>query len=87
VKSVGEVVVSVRPVCVFANGPDGEIEVLRWRQAARAVMVLLSLPGLPAGQIAVLLECHSATVRRRIGIRARLLRARNCVYNPTCNGR
>jgi hypothetical protein len=45
----GEVVVSMRPVCVFAKGPGEEIERLRadlrdrWRQAARAVMVQLSL--------------------------------------------
>ncbi len=39
----------------------------RWRQAARAVMVLLSLQGLSAAQIAVLLDCHPATVRRWIG--------------------
>jgi hypothetical protein len=51
----GEVVVSMRPVRVFANSPDSEIERLRaelrgrWRQAARAVMVLLSVQGLPAG--------------------------------------
>jgi hypothetical protein len=63
----------MRPVCVFAKGPREEIEQLRadlrgrWRQAARAVMVLLSLHGLPAAQIAVLLECHPATVRRWIG--------------------
>src|SRR5215813_13804886 len=69
----GEVVVSMRPVCVFANGPGSEIEWLRadlrgrWRQAARAVMVLLSLQGLSAAQIAVLLDCHPATVRRWIG--------------------
>jgi transposase len=63
----------MRPVCVFAKGPGSEIEQLRaslrgrWRQAARAVMVLLSLQGLSAAQIAVLLECHPATVRRWIG--------------------
>ncbi len=63
----------MRPVCVFAKGPGEEIERLRadlrgqWRQASRAVMVLLSLQGLPAAQIAVLLECHPATVRRWIG--------------------
>src|SRR5262249_25992358 len=68
----GEVVVSMRPVCVFAKGPGEEIERLRadlrgrWRQASRAVMVLLSLHGLPAAQIAGLLECHPATVRRWI---------------------
>ena len=49
----GEVVISMRPVSVFANGPESEIEQLqaalqgRWRQATRAVMVLLSLHGLP----------------------------------------
>jgi hypothetical protein len=63
----------MRPVCVFAKGSGSEIEQLRaslrgrWRQAARAVMVQLSLQGLPAAQIAVLLECHPATVRRWIG--------------------
>jgi transposase len=60
----------MRPVCVFANAPSSEIEQLRndlrgrWRQPARAVMVLLSLQGLPPAQIAGLLECHPATVRR-----------------------
>jgi hypothetical protein len=50
----------MRPVSVFAKGPGGEIEQLeadlhgRWRQAARAVMVLLSLHGLPPAQIAAL---------------------------------
>ncbi len=39
----------------------------RWRQATRVMMVLLSLHGLPAAQIAALLECHPATVRRWIG--------------------
>src|SRR5215831_9491558 len=63
----------MRPVCVCAKGPGSEIEQLRaclrsrWRQAARAVIVLLPLQGLPAAQIAVLLECHPATVRRWIG--------------------
>ena len=63
----------MRPVCVLAKGPGSEIEQLRaclrgrWRQAARAVMVQLSLQGLSAAQIAVLLECHPATVRRWIG--------------------
>src|SRR6185437_1206818 len=48
----------MRPVSVFAKGPGSEIEQLRaqlqgrWRQAARAVMVLLSLHGLPPSQIA-----------------------------------
>ena len=62
----------MRPVSVSANGPGSEIERLeadlrgRWRQATRAVMVLLSLHGLPAPQIAELLDCHPATVRRWI---------------------
>src|SRR5215472_13289330 len=59
----GEVVVSMRPVSVFAKGPGSQIEELRgdlqgrWRQAARAVMVLLSAHGLPPSQIAELLDC------------------------------
>jgi hypothetical protein len=42
----------MRPVSVFANGPESEIGQLRsdlhgrWRQATRAVMVLLSAHGL-----------------------------------------
>ena len=62
----------MRPVSVFANGPGSEIEQLeadlrgRWREAGRAVMVLLSLHGLPPAQIAALLDCHPATVRRWI---------------------
>jgi hypothetical protein len=62
----------MRPVSVFANGSGSQIEQLKadlhgqWRQAARAVMVLLSLHELPAAQIAALLECHPATVRRWI---------------------
>ena len=69
----GEVVVSMRPVSVFAKGPGSETEQLRgdlhgrWRQATRGVMVLLSLHGLAAAQIAELLDCHPATVRRWIG--------------------
>jgi hypothetical protein len=60
----------MRPVSVFANGPASEIERLQaclrgpWRQAARAVMVLLSLHGLTAAQIAALLDCQLAVVRR-----------------------
>ena len=70
VRPAGEVVISMRPVSVFANGPGSGIEQLeaelrgRWRQATRAVMVLLSLHGLPPAQIAALLDCHPATVRR-----------------------
>ena len=49
--SAGEVVISMRSVSVFANGPASEIEQLeadlhgRWRQATRAVMVLLPAHG------------------------------------------
>ena len=63
----------MRPVSVFAKGPGSEIEQLRaelqgrWRQATRAVMVLLSLRGLAPSQIAELLDCHPATARRWIG--------------------
>ena len=63
----------MRPVSVFANGPGSEVEQLeaclrgQWRQATRAVMVLLSLHGLAPAQIAELLDCHPATVRRWIG--------------------
>jgi transposase-like protein len=62
----------MRPVSMFAKGSASEVEQLgaglrgRWREAARAVMVLLSLQGLAAAQIAVLLDCHPATVRRWI---------------------
>jgi transposase len=60
----------MRPVSVFANSRD-EAERLRAELrgpclAVRTVMVLLSLQGLPAAQIAGLLECHPTTVRRRI---------------------
>jgi transposase len=63
----------MRPVSVFANGPECQIEQLRgelhgrWREASRAVMVLLSVQGLAPAQVAVLLDCHPATVRRWIG--------------------
>src|SRR6266581_5336498 len=63
----------MRPVSVFAKGPGSEIEQLRaelqgrWRQAVRAVRVLLSLRGLAPSQIAELPDCHPATVRRWIG--------------------
>ncbi|MCK2216785.1 helix-turn-helix domain-containing protein [Actinomadura sp. ATCC 31491] len=58
---------------MFANAPDASIEQLqaalraRWWQATRAVMVLLSLHGLPAAQIADLLGYDPGTVRRWIG--------------------
>jgi hypothetical protein len=73
IQPAGEVVISMRPVSVFAKGPADEIEKLGaglrgpWRQAGRAVMVLLSLHELPPAQIAALLDCHPATVRRWIG--------------------
>ena len=73
VHPAGEVVISMRPVSVFAKGPGSGIEQLeaelrgRWRQATRAMMVVLSLHGLPPAQIAALLDCHPATVRRWIG--------------------
>src|SRR5581483_4068529 len=62
----------MRPVSVFAKAPGSEIEQLRaelhgrWRQAPRAAMVLLSVHGLAPSQIAELLDCHPATVRRWI---------------------
>jgi hypothetical protein len=67
-----EVVISMRPVSMPANRPAGEIERLeadlrgRWRQATRAVMVALPAHGLAPAQIAELLDCHPATVRRWI---------------------
>src|SRR5690348_17073435 len=73
VRPAGEVVISMRPVSVFASGPGSEIEQLReelhgrWRQATRTVMILLSVHGLTPGQVAELLDCHPATVRRWIG--------------------
>ena len=63
----------MRPAVVFANSPACEIEKLRnqlrgpWRQAMRAMMVLLSLRGLAPAEIAVLLACHPVTVRRWLG--------------------
>jgi transposase len=65
-------VIKMRPVSVFAKGPGSEIKQLeadlhgRWRQATRAVMVLLSLRGSAPAHIAALLDCHPATVRRWI---------------------
>ncbi|MEV4251516.1 IS630 family transposase [Streptosporangium canum] len=62
----------MRPPIVFANAPATSIEQLHaqlrghWRQAIRAVMVLLSLHGLPAAQIADLLGYDAGTVRRWI---------------------
>lgn len=62
----------MRPPIVFAKAPATSIEQLHtqlrshWRPAIRAVMVLLSLHGLPAAQIADLLDYDAATVRRWI---------------------
>jgi DDE superfamily endonuclease/Homeodomain-like domain len=61
------------PAVVLTNSRSCETGQLRarlrgpWRQGLRAVMVLLSVRGLPAGEIAALLECHPSTVRRWIG--------------------
>jgi len=63
----------MRPPTVFANRPTCDVEQLRgdlrgrWRVAVRAVMVLLSLHGLAAVEIAGLLDCQPGTVRRWIG--------------------
>ncbi|GEL18162.1 hypothetical protein PA7_19990 [Pseudonocardia asaccharolytica DSM 44247 = NBRC 16224] len=63
----------MRPPSVFANGPGSEITRLRallrgrWRQARRAVMVLLSQHGMAAAEIGALLGCHPVTVRRWVG--------------------
>jgi transposase len=68
----GDVKVSMRPASVFANPPDSAYRSLhhllhhRWREAARAVMVLLSAAGLTADEIGDLPGCHPATVRRWI---------------------
>jgi len=51
---------------VGSNGPGSEVEQVqaalrgRWREAARAVMIVLSAHGLPPAQIAELLGCHPA---------------------------
>jgi hypothetical protein len=62
----------MRPAIVFASSAPSEAAQLRgrlrgpWREGLRAVMVLLSLHGLEAGEIAALLECHPSTARRWI---------------------
>jgi transposase len=62
----------MRPASVFANQPASRDRYLyhllhhRWREAARAVIVLLSAAGLTAGEIGDLLGYHPATVRRWI---------------------
>jgi hypothetical protein len=69
----GEVVISMCPAVVLTNSRSCETGQLRarlrgpWRQGLRAVMVLLSVHGLPPAEIAALLECHPSTVRRWIG--------------------
>lgn len=66
----GEVVVSMRPSTAFANVSAAECDRIRtslrgrWRVATRALMVLLSLNGWTAVQIAALVGYDSATVRR-----------------------
>ena len=87
--SANEVVISMRPVSVLAKGPGSEIEQLRgdlhgqWRQAIRAVMILLSVHGLPAAQITDLLgppadrspRWHSLTISAlNSGVNARRCR-------------
>ncbi len=72
VRPPGELVVSVRPPTVFADASVNECERLRdllrgrWGSAMRAT-VLLSLQALSSSQIAVLVKCDPATVRRWIG--------------------
>lgn len=62
----------MRPAHVYANVSDEEYEQLvdalhrQWRVAARAVMILLSVGGMPAPQIAQLLHYDPRTVRRWI---------------------
>lgn len=60
----------MRPACMFTDLPTGArtqiIGLLhgRWRTATRLIMVLLSAAGMPAAEIAALLDYHPATVRR-----------------------
>jgi transposase len=67
-----EVSVSMRPASVFANISATTHHQLittlhgPWRNALRAVMVLLSAAGMPAAEIGELLVCHPGTVRRWI---------------------
>ncbi|MGI5508149.1 IS630 family transposase [Streptomyces sp. CA-106131] len=62
----------MRPASVFANRPGPAYQHLyhllhhRWREASRAVIVLLSAAGMTAGEIGELLGYHPATVRRWI---------------------
>lgn len=66
----GKVVFIMRPVCVFTDVPVGAraqiMDLLhgRWRTATRLMMVVLSAAGMPAAEIADLLDYHPATVRR-----------------------
>jgi transposase len=60
----------MRPACVFTDIPAAArtqiIGLLhgRWRTATRLIMVVLSAAGMPAAEIANLLDYHPATVRR-----------------------
>ena len=62
----------MRPVSVFAkpSAPDcqhlHQLLCHRWREAARVVMVLLSVSGMSAAEIGEALGYHPATVRRQI---------------------
>ena len=60
----------MRPACVCADVPVGvRAQIMgllhgRWRTATRLIMVVLSAAGMPAAEIAALLDYHPATVRR-----------------------
>lgn len=62
----------MRPVSVYAQVSDEQYQLLvsalhdQWRTAARIVMVLLSVHGWPASEIAALLHYHPGMVRRWI---------------------
>jgi transposase len=62
----------MRPAHVYANVSDEQYHQLvdalhhQWRVATRAVMILLSISGMPPAQIAALLHYHPRTVRRWI---------------------
>jgi hypothetical protein len=91
----------MRPVSVSANGLD-EAERLRaelrgrWRLAVRAVMVLLSLQGLPAAQIAgaggslrgfvhsAVMDHQTAVAQNRAALEATIRRGSS---SPACTSR
>jgi len=60
----------MRPACVFTDLPaSARTQIIgllhgRWRTATRLIMVVLSAAGMPAAEIAALLDYHPATVRR-----------------------